>query len=115
MPSGTVVLRGARNESWIVVAACLRSVRLAIAIAAHRSGVLINSAVIISANDSAKRRALLNLRKTALNFRKTALNLRRNGAESPQNGRTGKYGPYVFVNTGNLGLYFAVRICSEKQ
>ena len=31
MPSGTMVLLGARNESWIVVAACLRSVRRAIA------------------------------------------------------------------------------------
>ena len=31
MPSGTVVLRGAHNESWIVVAACLRSVRRTIA------------------------------------------------------------------------------------
>ena len=31
MPSGTVILRGARNESWIVVAACLRSARQAIA------------------------------------------------------------------------------------
>ena len=31
MPSGTVVLRGARNKSWIVVAACLRSARRAIA------------------------------------------------------------------------------------
>ena len=31
MPSGTVILRGARNESWIVVTACLRSARRTIA------------------------------------------------------------------------------------
>ena len=31
MPSDTGILRGARNENWIVVAACLRSARLAIA------------------------------------------------------------------------------------
>ena len=31
MPSGTVVLRGARNENWIFVAVCLRSARRAIA------------------------------------------------------------------------------------
>ena len=31
MPSGTDILRGARNKSWIVVTACLRSARRAIA------------------------------------------------------------------------------------
>ena len=31
MPPGTVVLRGARNGSWIVVTACLHSARRAIA------------------------------------------------------------------------------------
>ena len=31
MPSGTVILRGARNKSLIVVTACLRSARRAIA------------------------------------------------------------------------------------
>ena len=31
MPSGTVVLRGARDKSWVVVAACLCSARRAIA------------------------------------------------------------------------------------
>ena len=35
VPSGTVVLRGAGNESWIVVAAYLRSVRRAIAALHH--------------------------------------------------------------------------------
>ena len=31
MPLGTMTLRGARTESWIVVTACLRSIRRAIA------------------------------------------------------------------------------------
>ena len=48
MPSGTVVLRVAHSESWIVVAACLRSVRRAIAALhpkqAHNAAPVTNTA-----------------------------------------------------------------------